>query len=162
MAWVIGILAILFFLWLIIVSPAFRSLVFGLVALIISGGILYYQFDKRKDERARKAILISQIEIQDINLVTEYGSYKIEGRIKNLSSYVLSELDFRVVMQDCEPSAQSEDKCNTIGDVSTNAWINVPSQQIRSFDASVRFVDMPKARGKLVWSYNITGTKAKY
>lgn len=186
MAWILGIIATLFFLWLMVVNKGFRSFILGLVALIAIGGFLFYQHNEQKEKQAREAISTSEVLLEDMTLVPEYSGYKLKGRVKNLSKHTLSSLSFRVTMRDCEPlpikfddlpnqtdvdkgktskekpweKYQKEEKCTVIGDSTTSDWLSVPPNQVRAFDTSVYFTDMPTVRGNLVWDYTITGTKA--
>ncbi|MEK6746849.1 MAG: hypothetical protein AABY33_07455 [Pseudomonadota bacterium] len=160
MAWIIGIIAIMLFLSLMVASEAFRNFIFFLIALAVVSGFLIYKHNENEDKKSKERIGFNDVILQNVVLITEYSSYKLQGNLKNISKYNLSEITFRVRIYDCPTQEPADLKtCNIIGDNTGTDWINVPPNQIRAFDINFYFSNMPILKGKLVWNYDIVGTK---
>ena len=128
-----------------------------LAALLI--GLYYFNLDKSEIREYQ----VSQDQVQLSNLNTELSyadNWIYSGRITNSSSQTLTDVELKVKLYDC-PATQSEitDSCIVIGEVDEFLTLTVPPRQARDFSDNVYFKNaMPQ--GKLMWDYEITGTRA--
>jgi hypothetical protein len=157
MAWLVGIAVVL----LLIYSSGFRKAALGIVlvgAIGIGIIVLYTQESKRE---ARERIPVGDLELSDISLKQQYGSYTIVGRIKNNShQYTLTGLGLSVVFEDCE-SESPRTSCVIIGEDKDHYFsMNVPPGQVRDMSEYV-YPGSTRPKGKLVWHYSISYTEAK-
>ncbi len=162
MAWLIGILLLIFFLWLLVVSPGFRGLV--LILIVVVGFGIWWLLDNRLEQErtARQLIMPSDIQLADLEMGKRLSgsTYELSGKIKNLSKlYSLRSLRFDIKAYDC-PSSAMLDECDIIGQELETVYVLVPPGQVRDFSEWVSFSNMPPPRN-FKWSYAITELKAR-
>jgi len=159
-AWIVGIAVVCFAVWLLVVSPKFR--ISALIALLLAGGGIWWVIHSREEAARILATLIkpSEVEITDATLWNEYGSHKIVGAVRNLSGrHSLASFSLHITAFDCPSDAITPD-CNTIGDKTVSVRVSVPPGQVRKFDESAYFPNMPKAR-VFKWSYTLQDVRAQ-
>ena len=156
MVWLVGIVVLV----LLIFSGKFRKVAFGIVAVIAVGIGLIVLYTQEAKREARDRIAVSEIELQDIRLQNDYGSYRIFGRIKNNShQYTLTRLGMKFSFEDCE-SDTPRLNCVTIGEAEENYSLNIPAGQAREFSEHV-YPGSTRAKGKMVWHYFISYTEGR-
>ena len=154
MVWLIGFVVVIGAVWLLIVSPRFR-----IAAIIVVGGLaaIIYITTASENQRAAKShslIVPSQLDLNNLTLRQSYGSWKVSGTIMNNSSYTLTDLKLKVTVRDCSAS------CVTIGETGMYVFVSVPPSQLRSFETSVYFDNMPTPKN-LSWNYQLMETTAQ-
>ena len=149
------------------VFPPFRKFfLVGVISvvLLITGFIIYSTNESNYREKVSKSLIsISQVQLDNLTLNQQYGSYQLSGEVKNNSSeHNLSDVYLKVTAYDC-PEASITSSCTTIGeDDSVDISVNVPPNQVRAIDKDYVYLDsMPKAKGTFLWSYTITGTRGR-
>jgi hypothetical protein len=168
MAWLVGLAVVL----LLIYSSGFRKAALGLVVVGAIGiGIIVWYTQESKNARlqaeleavkaARERIPILELEFNDMVLKTEYGSYKIIGRIKNNShQYTLTGVGVDLSFEDCEGESLKP-TCVTIGEDKGHYYeMNIPPGQVREISGHV-YPGGTRPKGKLVWHYSISYTQGK-
>lgn len=159
LAWVILGIAFVSFL---IASAGFRIAV---VVVVGAFGALIFWKDHAEDEERQASltrIAADEIVLQDLSLSNSYSSYKIAGRLKNMSrEYAVDWLSLKVSMHDC-PSEQYSASCVTIGEGTMSYSSPVPPGQARDFNEYVSFDNASfKPTGNLVWTYAVDRLKGK-
>ena len=135
---------------------------FALIALLLAGCAIWWVIHNRQEEARIEATLIkpSEVEIADATLWNNYGHHKIVGTIRNLSArYSLAAFSLHITALDCPNDTITQD-CNTIGDETVSVRLSVPPGQVRKFDESVYFSNMPNAR-VFKWSYTLQDVRAQ-
>jgi len=133
-----------------------------LVALAAVVGGFFYLQNEREESRSLSRIKNSELVFENVTLKSDYGGYKIAGRIKNNSpKYTLKQVTFIVTMQDCSGESPSQN-CITIGENNETAYLTVPPGQARDFDESVYFSGGSlNPKGHLEWNYSISQIKGE-
>jgi len=172
----------------IVVALAFAVPRFGKMLLIISGVLLVlgllaaaalYVVKQREDaarEEAKKLINRDDLEFVDMALRGGNvlpGSYRLIGRVRNRSTFHLSELRLKLTLRDCPkgvvPSPRPEHftdaernvfrrACEVVGEEQEHVYASVPAHQARDLDQLVSFSGFKDIRGDLVWDYAILET----
>ena len=78
------------------------------------------------------------------------ADYEIAGNIKNNATMPLGQFSIHATASDCPTS----DTCVVIGDNTANCVLSVPSQQMRAFDSTIEWVNLPTAT-HFQWNYEI-------
>ena len=155
MGWLVALLVAIGFVWLLIASPKFR-----MAALVVGGGLaaiifFYISSENQREAKSHTLITPSQVDLNNVTLSKSYGSWSIAGTIKNNSSYTLTHLKLKVTLRDCAAN------CVTIGEHdSVYVWVTVPPSQLRSFEHSIYFDNMPTPKN-LTWNYQLVETTAQ-
>lgn len=157
MAWIVGIVVLV----LLVVSAGFRHLVLGIVALgAIIGGVVYLH-NENEDQKARSRIPSSELFFEGVVLNTEYGSYKMSGRLTNRSArFTLTQVRFLVTMDDC-PTSDSPTGCVTVGESYSTEYLDIPPGQARDFKSYVHFPSDMKIKSHPQWDYRVSEIKGK-
>lgn len=84
------------------------------------------------------------------------NTFQVAGRIENDSpTYTLTELDLKVVMQDCLDSGVCEVLAEDVANVSTN----IPAGEAQDFEVAANFGEMRHPKGTLGWHYAVVDAK---
>jgi hypothetical protein len=159
MAWLAAIVVLL----LLVFSSGFRKLAAIAAALIAAVVAIFISVHEQSQREARALIPPSEVELQDIKLHSDGGSYKLLGRIRNNSpSYTLTGLSLKIILHDCDSVVQpSSPNCVTIGQSEEHPLFeSIPPGQVRELDDYI-FPGTTKPRGKLVWEYSVAYTEGK-
>ena len=157
MAWVVG---IFLFILLLFAFPAFRVFAVGALLILVIGGVAWWQSNEQSDRRAKTLIPKTDVEFEVIKLFYDY-SYKLSGTLKNNNGEnILSGVNLIVQARDCPTNIVSPE-CTIIGEDDVYIITNIPPHQARTFDTHVSFYNMPSVKGTFVWSYSVTGTRAR-
>jgi hypothetical protein len=152
MAWLVGLVVAIGFVWLLIVSPRFR-----VAAIVVVGGlaaIIFFYISSENQRQAKSHTLItpSQLDLNGVTLSGRSDFWDINGTIKNNSAHTLTGLTLKVTVSDCASD------CIVVGeDDSVYVSVTVPPSQLRTFHASVYFNNMPTPK-KLSWNYQFVET----
>jgi len=162
MGWLIATIVVLFFVWLLVVSPWFRR--FAVVVVVVIG-IGIWWFVSKQEEKARLAaerIKPTEIELTDLSMWNSYGtSYQVGGKVRNLSPhYTVSRITLKISAYDC-PGDEITPQCDVIGDQTVSAYLGVPPGQVRSLDEYVYFSNMPASVRNFRWSYYLADVEAR-
>jgi hypothetical protein len=151
MAWLIGIVVLV----LLVISPGFRRLAGGLIALALMIGGIFYLKNEQEERQSLTRIKVSELDFESVTLSPNYSSYKLAGRIKNNSpKHTLKQVTFVVTMQDC--AAQSQN-CVTIGENKETTFLTIPPGQARDFQESVYFSGSRlNPKGHMEWQYTVS------
>lgn len=160
-------------------SAAFRNFVFvilgvvglGILAIILTAQNNQAQYEKKQAaENQAKALLQQQlqaalstglIKVDDVQLAPEgYGrrdEFVLKGTVTNGSKSGINDLYFEVIVTDCAVSG-----CIVVGQQTTEAAIQVPSGQKRSFSSwAISFPGLPAAgSSQRSWKYRLTSASS--
>ncbi len=162
MVWLVAIIGLIFCIWLMVVSPAFRGVMFILIGLAAAG--IYYLIHQSQLEneqyRQREAASLnliepSQLVFNNLRLGQSTGNWQVAGTVQNNSQYPLDRFWLRVTVRDCP----TEPSCVTIGENEVGVFVKVPPSQLRAFNEYVDLANMPAAQ-HMEWSYQISSIKA--
>jgi len=113
------------------------------------GGALWLRATPRDSNASQ--FPVSDLQLDNVQLSSEYGIYSISGRVANKSAaYTLKNTELLITAQECEAS-----RCTTIGEASANIYVDVPPGQARYFNTSVPFSAPLHTRGQFRWSYTV-------
>lgn len=166
MAWIIGAVVIVGFIWLMVANERFRRVGFGLIALIVIGIVVLWLGERKNHRefleqiaRENAAIPHSQVELRDLALGA--GSYPtLTGTVVNHSSYPIRQVTLVVSLRDC-PTTTSEAGCTIIGQDDVSAYVDVPSGQARAINTSVNLTSAAAPVGHWGWIYSLKTVSAK-
>jgi hypothetical protein len=167
MAWLVGILVTVAIIWLMVVSPGFRSAVI-LIVVVVGGGIALWvhsenkKWEKGQAEQAQAEILAasrvgeSDLDFDSVTLTKEYSTWYLRGNVKNRSKYTLRTIRLKIILEECAVRSA----CVTVGDQEASAHFEgIPPGQMRNFSTSVPFTNLPSLK-QAKWSYSLIGTRA--
>jgi len=158
MVWIFAIVIII----LLVVSAGFRKFSGVILAVAVVAGLYFYFQNEHEKEASLSRISQSDLALDNLMLLPDFGSYKLTGRVTNRSPrYALSDFTLKISMQDCigEPEKES---CVTIGENSEYIYLQIPPGQARDLNESVYFSGgAPKAKGRLTWQYSVAEIHAK-
>lgn len=180
MWWALLILAVIIAAFAV---PTFGKALLGVIGVLIIICVLWYLSEQAETESSKKRIAPYEIELTELTLVPGYGSgsYKLQGRIKNMSSaYTLKSVNLKLTMQDCKrrhtaeeflnddkteeestPWEKYQEQCDVVGEDDVYIWGNIPPGQTRAVDEYVSFYNMPSLKGKPTWHYAISEIKGE-
>ena len=108
----IGIAIIFVVLWLLVAIPAFRYFILVLVVSVGLGFGLRVAYALRQERLPLQVIPSDQVELTDIRLASSRGSYRLSGKIENLSQrYTLRDVHLEVTLYDCPPPSRERKVC---------------------------------------------------
>ena len=162
MVWLIAIIAIAFF---VIAYPGFRKFLLVLfVGLIAAGVAIYFYFENELRQREKRELfarsLIGDLEVELQNLVmsNNYGSWKIKGLIKNNSRYQIEKIKLMVAVSNCDGNKRN---CVVVGtDNDVTNYLDIPAGQARALDSFVTLRNLPQLTD-WSWSYRVGYIQAK-
>lgn len=159
MLWVLLILVVIVTAFLV---PKFGKVLLGVIGVLILIGVLWYLSYHIETEASKKRIVPSEIKLTELTLVPgragTYTTYKLQGRIKNMSSaHILESVQLTVTIQDCIKPQQ----CEVVGERWVTIWHDIPPGQTRAVDQFVIFSDMPAFKGQPTWHYAIQEIRGK-
>jgi hypothetical protein len=147
MGWLFAIAAIVLALY----SKAFRTLAVG---AILVGALVVVEINRsenRKRDAARRLIPLSDVTIDDARLP---GLERLTGRVRNGNrSHTLTDVELELTIRDCAASGE----CEVVGQTDASVHAHAPPGQARDVDDYVFFSPSPRIRGRMEWSYAITG-----
>ena len=158
----IGVAVIFVVLWLLVAIPAFR---YFILVLVVIGGLglgLRVAYALRQERLPLTVIPSDQVELTDIRLASSRGSYRLSGKIENLSQrYTLRDVHLEVTLYDCPPRAVNE-KCVLIGQETSYSYVSVPPGHIHALDGYLGFSNLPRPAGRLMWGYRLKKVRASF
>ena len=158
MAWIAGLLLMLFILYAI---PAFRdyvsSLVVGTSVILIS----FYFYEKQHKTLAEQIVPLSKIEVLDINLYGPLHPFKMNSTLRNNSHHVVETVDLSIFGFDCPASYAELDHCEMIGESIVTLEGSISPGSTEQYGSSVNFDRMPDIQGKFVWQYQIKTVRSE-
>jgi uncharacterized membrane protein len=161
MAWLIAVIAIVFFA---IAFPGFRKVLLVLFVVLIAAGVGIYlyseQATRQREERellARSLIKTSEVEFQNLVMSNNYGSWKIKGLVKNNSRYQIEKIKLTVDVSNCDGNKRN---CTVVGTDDVTDYLDIPPGQARALDAFVTLRNLPQLTD-WNWSYRIGYIQAK-
>lgn len=162
--WALVVLAILAAVWFAVVNAAFRKVVAVAVALAALAGFALYLASEReeKDRKAREhKIPHNMVALEDVRMVTEYGSTKLTGTVKNNSPFDIDYLTASLELFDCPTTETPVDRCLSIGkDDDIYLSVEVPAHSARSFDGFVTLTNVAPVKGVQKSIYNLATVRA--
>ena len=83
-------------------------------------------------------------------------SFQVAGRIQNNSpTFTLTELELKVVLQDCLDTGVCEILAEDVAEVATE----VPAGEARDFQVDANFAEMRPQKGRLGWHYVVVAAR---
>lgn len=150
------VIAIIFFIGLLIQYPGFRVAVVSIVALL--GVAIFIMLEREDAEReARKnRISLDQVVIENPRSDGGY-SKNFNARVFNKApSAILTGVEFKIQFFDCPSYSTPIEDCPIIGEQTANQNMNVPPGQAR--DISFMLYWPNTVKGVIKWSYQVLGT----
>ncbi len=146
---------------LLVASAGFRKLALGLIAMGAAVAAVIFVYSEREDSRSLSRIPIAEVVFENAVVKLDKSSYKISGRIKNNSTFTLTQLDFIVTLQDCA-GASTSPNCVTIEESNQSLYITIPPSQARDFDEFINSSGGAlNPKGRLRWQFSISQTKGE-
>jgi len=141
--------------------PALR-LSGGIVAFALLGGLFYYLF--ASDPQTQAALLrveTTEITVSDLDLEIGVRTSNLSGRVVNGSAlYEVTGIVLDVKLFDCPDDTAPLTECFTIGEDDSEARVSVPPGQLRDFNATLLFTDLPEITGEFRWTHELIGVRA--
>ncbi len=133
-----------------------------IIAAAIIGGLLYYTITAPSvPEEELNRIALDEISIEDVTLELDPRVTKLNGRVLNNSpTYALTGISFDVKLYDCPTIDTPLTECFTIGEDTKEARLTAPPGQLRAFEASLIFTNLPTLDGVLRWDYEVSALRA--
>ena len=133
-----------------------------IVAAVLMGGLLYYTLTAPSaPEEELNRIAVSEVVFEDVSLELGPRVATLSGRLVNTSkTYALTGVLFTVKLYDCETETTPLEACFTIGEDDSEARLTAPPEQLRAFDATLLFSDLPKVSGVQRWGYEVKSVRA--
>jgi len=133
-----------------------------IIAATLIGGLAYYTLTAPSaSEEELNQIAISEIALEEVDLVLGPRVATLSGRvINNSENYVLTGVLFDVKLYDCAAENTPLPECFIIGDDESEARLTAPSGQLRAFKATLLFNDLPAVEGVLRWGYEVKTLRA--
>ena len=133
-----------------------------IIATVLIGGLLYYTFTAPSaPEEEMNRIAVSEISIEEVDLVLDPRVSKLSGRVINNSpGYALTGIGFDVKLYDCAAEDTPLAECFIIGEDEKEAHLSAPPGQLRAFEAALIFANLPDVEGVLRWDYSVTALRA--
>jgi hypothetical protein len=166
MHFLIGFFAVVFTIYLMVVSPAIRYIILGLAAVAGIGIYLLIAADQRssrqrQETREANTLPIDANSLEFSSLLLRpgilMGEFEVSGNVRNTSQLTLGSFGFRGIASNCAPGTT----CVTIGDDQAICEAVVPTSQMRSFTCRLVWRDLPKVEN-FKWTYEITWAKAVF
>jgi lysylphosphatidylglycerol synthetase-like protein (DUF2156 family) len=134
-----------------------------LVVVLIVVLVAVNEQDEQERAASRSRVTPQEVELSDMRLEQSldrsfYLSYRLTGRIKNLSNaFNIDSVQLRIVLNDCVVASD----CSTVGDTTRDISVSVPPGQTRGIDQTISFSAVPPFRGAVVWNYSIAEIRAQ-
>ena len=162
--WVLAVVAALAAVWFAVVNATFRKVVFGALAIVALGALGLY-LASEQEEKSRKArenkIPHSMVVLEDVQVVSEYGSTKLTGTVKNNSPDDIDYLSASLELFDCATEDTPVDRCLSIGkDDDIYLAVDVPAQSARSFNGFVTLTNVAPVKGVQKSIYDLETVRA--
>jgi len=134
----------------------------SIVALVLIGGLAFYMVTvPPTPEVELNRITLDEVAFEGVDLVLNPRNATLSGRVINSSAdYTLTQVNFDVKLYDCPSEAAPLSDCFTIGEDEGYARLSTPPGQLRSFTATLLFVNMPDIEGVLRWEYAVNALRA--
>lgn len=167
MAWIIGLVVVIGFVWLMVTNERFRRFGFGLIALaaiaialLWAGGEKSNREFQAEMERERTAIPLSSVELRDLTLSDASGYARLSGTVVNHGTYPIQQLTIQVSLRDC-PSSQSLEGCTIIGQDDALVFVEVPPGQARAISTTADLTNAATRGLHWGWTYGLKEVRAK-
>lgn len=133
-----------------------------IIASVLIGGLLYYTITAPSaPEEELNRIAVSEITIEGVDIALDPRVTKLNGRVINNSpTYALTGIRFDVKLYDCPAEDTPLAECFIIGEDSKEARLSAPPGQLRAFEASLIFANLPDVEGVLRWDYQVISLRA--
>lgn len=158
MIWLFLLTLVLIFL----VPAKFRLQTLGGIILLTLIGFFISQPREEKTEEIRSIIPVEQVEFITIEFQPRPGvGQELVGEIVNHSSYALTGLGIRLIINDCiENSEELQEICTVLEETQTHLSIFAPPKEKRKFKKRLYLREL-HARGHKQWEYAILYTETR-
>jgi len=133
-----------------------------IIATVLIGGLAYYTFTAPSaPEEELNRISVEELGLEDVTL--EFGPRlaTLSGRaINNSATYALTGINFDIKLYDCAAEDTPLAECFIIGENMTEARLTAPPGQLRAFETSLIFSNMPEVTGVQRWDYEVISIRA--
>ena len=144
--------------------PAFRKLTLIVVVVGIVGMILLFGYFKeqeadnaRKREAAKHLVAPTSLAFEDMRLGSQYGDFRLTGRVRNTSQYTITAVTVKLSISDCDSSGH----CDVVGDKEQEVYLRIPPGQVRDLDETLFMDNGTKIRNTMQWDYTIPDVSAE-
>jgi len=133
-----------------------------IIAVTLIGGLVYYTVTAPSaPEEELNRIAVSEIALDEVDLVQGPRVATLSGRVVNSSdAYTLTGILFTVKLYDCAAQDTPLTECFIIGEDDSEARFSAPPGQLRAFDATLLFNDLPNVEGVQRWGYEVVSLRA--
>lgn len=133
-----------------------------IVATVLIGGLVYYTLTAPNAPQAElNRISAEEVVLEDVDLVLGPRIASLTGRaINNSATYTLTGIEFDVKLYDCAADDTPLDACFIIGEDQKKARLSAPAGQLRAFNATLTFTNLPPLKGVQRWDYSVISLQA--
>lgn len=133
-----------------------------IIAATLIGGLAYYTFTAPSaPEEELNRIAVSEIALEEVDLVLGPRVATLSGRvINNSDTYLLTGILFNVKLYDCAAEDTPLEACFIIGEDDNEARFSAPPNQLRGFNATLTFTNLPETEGVQRWGYEVISLRA--
>lgn len=167
MAWILGLIVFVGFIWLMVTNERFRRFGFGLIALTAIGIVVLWAGAEQNDrefrakmELERTAIPLNAVELRDLSLSDASGYARLSGTVVNHGSYPISQLTIQVSLRDC-PTSQNFEGCTIIGQDDAMVFVEVPPGQARGISTTADLTNAAARGPHWGWTYGLKEVRAE-
>jgi len=167
MAWIVGLLAFVGFIWLMVTNERFRRFGFGLIVVAAIGIAWLWAAGEKSNrefraemELERTAIPLNAVELRDLSLSDGSGYARLSGTVVNHGSYPIRQLTIQVSLRDC-PSSQTVEGCTIIGQDDAMVFVDVPPGQARAINTTADLTNAATRGTHWGWTYGLKEVRAK-
>lgn len=166
MTWLATIIAIIAIVFFAIAYPGFRKFLLGLFGLLVAAGVAIYLYEQnesrergKREQVARSLIGSSEVELQNLTMSNDFGSWKIKGLVKNNSRHQIEKIKLAIAVSNCDGNKKN---CVIVGtDDDVTSYLDIPAGQARALDAFVTLRNMPQLTD-WTWTYRVGYFQAKH
>lgn len=153
MVWIFAAVVFLTAVYLLVQFPAVRkAALWTVVGLVVLGSGYAYQ-QQQNEAASKSAITEADLDLADLALFHEYGTWKVTGTVRNRSEHVMSSVTGVATLEECKAG-----ECEVIDQADLRIYDTVPPGQARHFEDYVSFSASPPAEYR--WSYRIKEIRA--
>ena len=149
---------------LFIKYPTFRKItgiaaVAAIVCILLIYGYVKEEAagEARKREAAKHLVPPTSLGFDEMQLGTEYGSFRLTGRVKNNSQHTITAITVKLAISDCDASGH----CDVVGDKEQECFLKIPPGEVRDIDETLFMEKGTKIRNTLEWNYTIPYVSAE-
>ena len=108
-------------------------------------------------EPAKHLVAPTSLVFEDMRLASQYGDYRLTGRVKNTSKHSITAIDVKLTLSDCDSSGH----CDVVGDKEEECYLRIPPGQARDLDETLFLDHGTTVRNTMQWDYTVPYVSAE-